>query len=1302
MKRLLLFLLLSAGILPLHAKYYRVTAFSPTDGLSHADVRCIYQDRYGYIWFCTADGLNRYDGINNTVFRKDLADPHSIGTSNFRCITQDQQGNYWIGSDGDGLFRYETSCNRFSNYKIGTGIQSVYGILPEEGQRLWVLSNGIVYLVEVPSIAQEPLSILCTLDKDSDGNPLYITAIHQFEDDIIFSSNSGLKRLRKINGDYEIYDDASFIGMKINDLKFDASGTLWIASAGKLFRKEKYKGVETVISYDDQIISFEIEPKGGFWLYLKKRGLIYKNEEEPEEYITTNKNAFFVRNIITSMMVDDSSNLWLCSNNRGVVRINLLGNPIHSIKSFGDFLLKYPSDITFDSQGRIWVGTQFEGLLISSDKNSYIRRHAAQRIRSLTRSATKMWVATTDALWMYDLKDLQRPARNVFAEKEFQSAHFEDFALCGSSGDAVWLAFDAGVAKIEYRDDRFWVHPIDFPLHAPVSILEDDDGGIWVGTEYEGIYRFRCNQGQHITPEHLNRKTGLSDDHVKTLFLSRTGKIFAGTDNGLNGIDPRTLACQIYSQISSRVISIEEDETGRLWLGTTRDLTSFDPSTGEIRNYNSRNGLTSRFVTGASYMDAEGILYVGNMDGIDYFDPKSLHVNTFEPRPTINHFLIDNRIIMPGDTIHGRVLLSRPIQDTDTIRLRYYERSFGIEYIALQFNDVPGNRISYMLKGYDKEFLSLNEEAGVAQYSNLHPGVYRFILRARNNDGTWSSQNRELTIIIAQIFWKTWWAWLLYALIVVCMLYVIFKYVHERMRLRQNLTIEQEKLKTERWLTEEKSRFYSNITHEIKTPLSLIVSPVRELSNKQDLDDFTRRRIDIIRNNSEKLLSLINEFLEFRKVESQNRALKVAYRDLTAFLSGEKINFNHIAEEKKIHYVLTNELTDTRFWFDKSIVSKIVNNLLSNAFKFTNNNGYIYLFVSQTETHFTITVADSGCGIADSEQEKIFDRFYRMESTCNIEGVGIGLALVKSLVQLHKGTLRIESSEGIGTSVSVTLPCQESDYTEAEKEQGIKTDDERSVNVVSDEEVGGKPQIVLVEDNQELADYLRETLSDQFDVLVYPSGRSAYERIVKISPDLIVSDVKMEDGDGIELCKQIKRNIAISHIPVILLTALDSDKEVADGYAAGAEDYMTKPFNMETLKLKIGNLISFTRGGNRNKVTVKSKIPAREKAFIDRAIQLINDNLTNPDLSSDYICSALAVSRMQLYRKLTTYTGKSVSEFIRSIRLERALQMLDENRCSISEILYQVGFNNHSYFTRTFKEEFGVTPTEYLNRQKNA
>jgi signal transduction histidine kinase/DNA-binding response OmpR family regulator/sugar lactone lactonase YvrE len=894
----------------------------------------------------------------------------------------------------------------------------------------------------------------------------------------------------------------------------------------------------------------------------------------------------------------------------------------------------------------------------------------------------------------------------------------------------------------------------DITYNDRITILhQDSDGSIWIGTLGRGLYRYYQETGNYEVFRHSNNDTtSINNDEISTIYEDQNRTIWIGSNGGLNRYIPEKNSFRSLPNATARVLfedskknfwlgtymyglslldrnsekiivtltekdglpnnticSIREDDSGNLWIGTNNGLSKFNFEKKTFRNYYVQDGLNKdAFQINASVKGSDGILYFGiHESGLNYFNPDSIKDDPVPPQVVIENISLFNR---PDEKLSYEGF----IPDLEMIELPYNQNDLHFEYVGLHFSEPARNKYKYILEGFDKNWIDARNQK-TATYTNLDPGEYIFKVNAANRDGVWNESGASIKIIINPPIWATTWAYLLYIILAASLIYYLWKLNVRRIKTKHEFEMSKFEAEKLHEVDELKSRFFANISHEFRTPLTLILGPAKDIQDKTK-ESETKNNIGLIKRNANRLLRLVNQLLDLSKLEAGRMKLETREENIIPLLKGLVLSFSSLADSKKIILGFNAVEENLNAYFDSDKVEKVVNNLLSNAFKFTPDGGKIDVTVEKMATEVELKISDSGMGIPNENIDRVFDRFYQVDGghTREREGTGIGLALTKELVELHKGKIGVESETGKGTTFVVKIPLGkdhlkpeeiveekvkgETKQYSVEKELIVETNSRKEktdIDVLLDTE---KPLLLVIEDNGDVRKYIISHLEDNYRIQEAVDGQEGLEQAFNHIPDLIISDVMMPKMDGFELCSKLKTDERTSHIPIIMLTAKATSQDKISGYEIGADDYIMKPFDATELKIRVKNLIDIRRKLQEkfrsSDFSVPPELSSIDDQFMNKVLKVINKHLSEEEFSIDDLGKEVSMSREHLYRKLKAISGHSPSLFIRSVRLAKAKKLIKERKGTISEISFLVGFGSPAYFGKCFKEEYGYSPGE--------
>lgn len=989
------------------------------------------------------------------------------------------------------------------------------------------------------------------------------------------------------------------------------------------------------------------------------------------------------------------------------------------------------TSIESEGEDRAWLGTNDNGVLLWNFSLRQVEKHfelgEAPVVTLMKARDGKLWVGTFNG-GLYCIEGRNR-VRSFKAGDESHLISNKIWALQEDRKGNIWIGLlDAGIQCLHPSDNTF--ETIDLKKaglddYHVASLCLTDENDLVIGTASQGVAIFDLESRKIKTILREKDSAGLAHNEINQVFKDSRGLIWIATRGGLDVYDVKTRKLKGLSDImpdnGGIIAGIVEDANGDMWITSARQLIHLNVAKKENGDYrfvphvyNDKDGLQNcDFNLRSIRLLNNNAILVGGLYGVNVFSPENVHYNKMLPKVMFTGLSLFNKEVQVGEKIDGRVVLPESLNRIGKLKLEYKQNIFTISLASDNMFLPEKTRYKYQLKGFSKEWLSLPEGIHSVTFTNLAPGNYVLSVKAVNSDGYVGKEVSQLEIEVLPPFWMSWWAYVLYVLAGIGVLLLarhqILKRERERFRLHQ---IELEVAKNEE-VNNMKFRFFTNISHELRTPLTLIIAPLEQMLKEADNDESRKMRLQLMYRNAHRLLMLVNQLLDFRKGEMSSHHLSLSEGDIIPYIQGVCDSFLLMADKKQIHFSFFSSVDHFTMAFDADKIGKIVMNLLANAFKFTPEGGRVTVMLEHLQEEnelIEIKVADTGIGISDADKEHIFDRFYQTENKeggDSTGGTGIGLSLVHDFVALHGGSVTVFDNIGKGSVFVVHIPVKHVDIQyhpiNTMPVSGLLS--ESSGQPVNEVDRSQFPLLLVVDDNADFRTFMESSLGLQYRVKLASNGKEAWDFLQNCEemPDLVVSDIMMPEMDGNELCKLIKQDKRTAHIPVILLSAKQTTESKVEGLSIGADDYVTKPFNMTILVLRIRKLIELSRY-NTSKGTIDPApsdivITSLDEKLIEKAVKYVEDNISRSDLSVEELSRELGMSRVHLYKKMLQITGKTPIEFIRVIRLKRAAQLLRDSQLHVSEIAFQVGFNNPKYFSRYFKEEFGVLPSAYQEKE---
>ena len=1357
------------------------------DGLSSSTCLTIFQDSEGFLWFGTIDGLNKYNGYEFEIYKSILNDPNSISNNRINAIVEDSKGNLWIGTN-NGLNYLDKKTNRFLRvdlYKqlsLSNNTRKFINSLffDAKSNDLWVATNNGVFRINLDAFSGgvSDLKVHYYLHDDSNINSLdnnIANVIIKDHDDIIWIGTNG-GYLNKYNAPLDNFERVFIENKKPYQLNHihktifvDADNDFWIGNnlSNMIFwdrSNDTFIHKSFTSKEDIPVRDMHLNDDGSIWASTDGHGLflLHKNEEKVIQNLVNDlSDSFSLPNNKPSKIYEDKNGIfWIGSYDKGVSKLDpaqyAFGHHYYQPGNPDGLNEKIIQSVLEDSNGRIWISAYNGGLNLFNRENNTFQHfaHDPTNINSLSSNKILYTFESSDGqIWVCTLDGgLNRFDPTTYNVERFLHQESNNFSIGQNS---VW-------SGVEDNANRLWfgLRTEGLSLFEPASkkfynfknlagnenglasnfvfyLFVDSKNRLLVGTSL-GLNYIDLDQIENEIPKTLSfkeiRENGIEDNLVNHISEDHLGNIWLGTDTGIYKLGPDLSLLKSYSSKdglpNNLVVGIQEDSNHNFWISSKSGLSLLNPKTDQFKNFNVHDGLQGpEYQSKSIDRTKDGRILIGGLNGFNIFHPNDIALRpSVGLQPKITNIALSNKPVVVGDTIHGRVLLPEPLDKIGSITLEHDENYVSFDFLALHFENPERIQYAYKLHGLNNNFETIGTKRDV-NYSNLKPGDYVFEVKA-SLDGDWDKA--QATMVNFEILsppWKTWWAYMLYILFGLLLIYVIMKYYTQKVQEAQEHELDQMKL-----------QFFVNVSHEFRTPLTLIMNPVEKiLSNYNHNPEAVKSSAISIQRSARRLLHLINQLLDYRKMDEGMAPLQLEKGDFVRFSEDIFSLFISLATKKEIDYRFKSSSETIISLFDYDKVEKIITNLISNAIKFTNSGGEITVSIDKISNEkkskglpFTkkemesdyvqITVEDSGVGLDKEQIKHIFSRFYHIDVTKS--GTGIGLNFTKALVEKHGGEIIVESEFGLGSKFVVRLPL---DYRVApvevenvkneflinsmksvEYEMYIADDENLMLTNPNNESEIEKPTILLVEDNKELRQHLKNDLQDSYKVLQAKNGEEGLKIVKKRFPDLVISDVMMPEMDGFEMCRLLKTEFETCHIPIILLTARSLEIDRISGYDNGADAYLSKPFVTSVLKSRIKNLIEakkrlrkrFSEIGG---VFASSEVTTNsiDEVFLDKATKVVLDNVDDIDFKQDDILKELGIGRSQFYRKINTLTGNNPSHFIRTIRLRYAAELLEKNSYSIKEVTHMCGFNSTAYFSKTFKELFNVTPTEYMEGKNN-
>lgn len=1343
---------------------YNFLKVNTGNGLSHNQVNTIIKDSNGFLWFATMSGLNRYDGNSIKIFRKKNDDSTSLIDNQVQGLFLLPGGKIWIVTPS-GPCIYNSVTEKFER-DYAKRLQSL-GLPASPVKKIYNGKNGLYWFLYTSG------DVYVYSEKDNRPRLVYnnasskvkekITALQQSDDSgvwMVFAD--GTLKLFNLAQNMIIKSCTVLKSQGVDSLDYD----LYVDTEGDLWVWNYMYGVHYVHPADDSekwftekssrytlssnlVSKVAQDNEGRIWVGTDHGGIniIDKKNNFSTTYIFNDPQnpKSLSQNSVTALYKDETGILWIGTYKQGVNFFNsgVAQFPLYRHQEGSPGSLPYDDVNRFaeDRYGNIWIGTNGGGLIYFDRKRKSFTQyvHDPKNKNSLCADVVvslcvdhdnNLWIGTyLGGLDMYDGKTFTH-----YTHRDDDPASVSSNSIWEIVEDRdqnLWIGtLGEGLNRFEKATSTFQHYRADdknaiIPSNIISAILQDRKGNLWFGTD-NGLSVFNAKSQLRVSYASSREKNSLSHNTIVCLEEDHKGRIWIGTLEGLNVFNPDTKKFQNFTVkdgLPDNVIfNVIEDAQHTLWISTPNGLCNAIPAETNnqfqltVINYDEINNLQSReFNDNAAFKTSQHEIFFGGVAGFNIIEPLTAIKKINPPDIVFTGLQVFNNHVEPGELINGRILLDQSISLSRHIQLKYNENYFSIQFASLDFSHSIKDKYAYMLKGFDADWILTDGNQRSATYTNLAPGHYTFMVKVMQRDGRWS-EVKTLEIDIAPPFWRTTLAYFLYVLIFLGLALLARKIILDRIYMRYQVAEQRKEAERKQVIEQLKTKFFTNVSHEFRTPLSLIIAPLDKLI-KHSANEDQKIQLNLVQRNAKRLLGLVNQLLDFRKIQVQEMKLHPSFGDVIDFVRSICHSFLDIAEKKRIELSFISETDRLEMYFDRDKLEKIMFNLLSNAFKYTRDAGKVsvrlahrYGIENEHEGALSIEVEDTGIGIAAEDQEKIFERFFQTDLPDSMvnQGTGIGLAITKEFVKLHKGVITVTSEPDKGTRFTILLPVRKtpdlsgSNTIVSTVPLEDRTEDAITSTTLPDEDKRKKTKLILlVEDNEDMRFYLKDNLKAEYQVMEAANGKVAWEIIRQTMPDLVVSDLMMPEMTGLELARKVKNERHTAHIPVILLTAVGNEEKQLEGFQIGVSDYITKPFTFEILASRIKNIIAqqnllHSRFQHQIKVNPKEiTITPVDEKFIQDALEIVEKNLGDSDFSVEDFSQALFMNRVTLYRKLVSVTGKTPIEFIRSIRLKRAASLLAKSGKTVAEIAYETGFNNPKKFAKFFQEEFNMLPSQY-------
>jgi signal transduction histidine kinase/ligand-binding sensor domain-containing protein/AraC-like DNA-binding protein len=1324
-------------------------------GLPSNEIRKLYQDKEGYLWISTYSGLVRYDGYNYVAYKTVNTPQKQLINSYVNSVVEDANHNLWIATH-NGLYVLCKTTEIIT--KIDFPILSncrIEAVVPARNGDIWVATNR---------------GLFCQLNSTGEfqyciGNKWHLEStdmksLMEDKDGFLWIGTWSGGLIRYDINERRAYRYSSIQALRSSHTLFqDKDGNIWIGTWGEGLVKLinpydmnklshiNYKHVSNNRSSLSDDIIYAISQDlntGKIWVGSRSGLSILNDPDDPysfSNYMPENDGGNLPFNEVNSIICTKDNTMWLGMLGGGVYSVNtnkLFKNNDPMLNVRNKFCTSSVKSIYSEKKGEFWIGLAGFGLILyNQNTGRFVRYNELPEFNNMNPISTvnaisyrtktdEIYFATEDdGVWIYNNKKKQVRSINNQTERKIVDNCVYTFLEDSKNNFWVGMRSDVGILL---PDDRFIpLNELLAPDQSQIKpsyvfdIVEDKNDNIWVATNNNGIFRITgSKQGKTIKNYSPSNKL-LFAEGVLCMFVDHKNRVWAGTESGLmlyhaseNIFLPFENKMYSYRDIISNIM---EDRNHHLWITTNMGIMELVITNDKIefsRSYTTNDGLLDNYFNrNSSFMTVDGNILFGGYHGLSS-TPSDNKTGQFDNSAiVITDFKIFNKSVHDFEVSDRKKISPAAIGYTDKITLSHDKNNFNIDFSLLNYKNISKNRYAYKLDGYDEDWIYADTKRHFAYYNNLKAGIYTFHVRGANSNNVWSSAEETLQIEIFPPPWLSWKAYVVYVMIVILLAYTVYRMLTNKIKLKRELEIGEINRKRIEEVNHAKLQFFTNITHELLTPLSIISASVEQLKTA----DTNKPEYNLITNNVTRLMRLIQQILEFRKAESGNLKLRVSEGNIALFLESCVNAFQPLAKKQKLTFIFESKPKQIMAFFDPDKFDKIIYNLLSNAAKYNKENGEVRVGIKKRENHVIINIKDTGTGMNQEELKNIFQRFYEGDyRKHHTIGTGIGLSLVKNLVDIHHGVIEVQSVKNEGTTFTVTIPVAKSGYSEDEIDQDIQIVNENILNIndteIVSEEIVRKNdnknsiRILIAEDNEELLWLLKRYFQTEYLIFAVKSAEEAIDVLQKEdSINLIISDIMMQGMDGYEFCSFIKNKFEYCHIPVILITAKQVVDDAITGYECGADSYVTKPLNLALLDAQIKNLI---KKQQRMSIDFRKQLvfnvkelnyTSMDEIFIQQAIDCVNNHLDDPDFNQIRFVDEMNTSRTTLTDKLKNLTGLTPSAFINNIRLNTASRIINEKgKVRTSDLAFAVGFNDPKYFSTLFKKKFGVSPTDYVRK----
>ncbi|TRW24764.1 response regulator [Flavobacterium zepuense] len=1306
MKKLCLYLFFFVFTATAIGQEYSFKHLQVEDGLSHNSVICMLQDSKGFLWFGTKDGLNRYDGYSFKTFQHNDKDAKSIGSNFIRCLYE-YNDYLWVGTE-TGLFRYDEKTESFSLIEATRNLP-IMDVESNINGSLWFVAAGGLYKLDGNSVTTRP-------EKYSQFYANFVT--HNKKGEVFAASGAELFKYVPENNSFQKLH-INFPGQAshaiITTIAANGNNSLLIGTNSHGAFTYNFANQQVLSIFPDKenpLFIREFLVKGDeLWIGSESGIFIYDTKSRTYKNFKKNYNDPYSLsdNAVYGLVLDKEEGVWIGTYFGGV---NYYPKPYTPINRYfpkvGENSISGNAvrEIKKDNYGNLWIGTEDAGLNKLNLTTGQFQNYSVEggglshyNIHGLLTRGNELWIGTFE----HGLDVMDIPTGKVIR-------HYSTSQGRGLKSDFIFYIYQTKAKDIyvltsngiyEYQPETdFFKQAEGFPeTYHYTYLIEDHNGALWAGTYWDGLYYYNPKtKKKSFYRYERNDAKSLSSNVINGIFEDSSHRLWVTTENGLNLFNPATKNFKHYTKAdglpSNVTYSILEDAHKQLWISSSNGLIKFDPKTKDLKVFSKSNGLlTGQFNYCSAFQDTNGEMYFGSVRGLINFNPGTFTKNTFSPPLYITDIFINNEDVPVGKEDSP---LQKSIIFSDAITLTDKQSTFKLEFASLSFTSTEMTQYWYKIEGLNDNWVALGKNHEV-NFTELPAGDYVFKVKSLNSYSVWNKEYGVLDITVLPPFYASKVAYAVYFILLVVMGYYALRYYHRYTRNKNNLKIRQLENEKEREIYQAKIEFFTNIAHEIRTPLTLINSPLEKLLKQKYKSPDIPKNLGIMEKNTTRLLNLVNELLDFRKAEMKHMKLSFVQVNVSDILEETYERFSQLIQDKNLNFELTNVTHNLLAFVDEEAFRKVLSNLFSNAIKYSKKN--VQVLLRYDGDYFEVIIKNDGQLIPPQLRKRIFEPFFRLPSDAQSTGTGIGLSLAHSLIELHNGSLHVDENETKMNAFVLKLPIHQSEeFTAIRGSQSSTFVPTENVTVKFEKQA---PVILIAEDNKELADFIYSELSESYNIILTKNGDEAWKMLNKHEVQLVISDVMMPVKNGIELCREIKKTEKTSHIPVILLTAKSALNAKIEGLESGADAYITKPFSIDYLLVQIFNLIE-----NRKNILghfsssplahLKSLATSNtDKTFLSKLDKAVEDNLKDPELSVDKLADYLNMSRSTLYRNIKEISHLSPNELINLSRLKKAAQLIKTTNMKIYEVAEMVGYKSQTSFGRNFHKHFGMTPTEF-------